>query len=119
MSGIIYENANGRIINGDNLEIMSEFDDNSVDTCISDFPYDLSFMSKDWDTTGNFYSWCYDRATALIRVLKPGGYAAIFGYPTTNHRMKCAFEDAGFKIVEDIDWIYQICARKPMSLSEA
>lgn len=116
MSEIIYENANGRIINGDNLEVMSEFADNSVDTCISDFPYDLSFMSKEWDTTGNFYAWCYDRAIALIRVLKPGGYAAIFGYPTTNHRMKCAFEDAGFKIVEEIDWIYGTGMPKSQSI---
>jgi len=38
--------------------------------------------------------------------MKPGGYVAIFGHPKTNHRMKCAFEDAGFKIVEEIDWVY-------------
>lgn len=38
--------------------------------------------------------------------MKPGGYVAIFGHSKTNHRMKCAFEDAGFKIVEEIDWIY-------------
>lgn len=150
MSEIIYENANGRIINGDNLEVMSEFDDNSVDTCISDFPYAIEFMNNQWDGqrnwnqgTGNhgnfngtgyggkkrpefhtntkddmllFQNWCYDRATALIRVLKPGGYAAIFGYPTTNHRMKCAFEDVGFKIVEEIDWIYGTGMPKSQSI---
>lgn len=37
--------------------------------------------------------------------MKSGGYVAIFGHPKTNHRMKCAFEDTGFKIVEEIDWI--------------
>jgi site-specific DNA-methyltransferase (adenine-specific) len=63
-------------------------------------------MGKKWDTTGNFYDWCFKRAEALYRVIKSGGYVLIFGHPKTNHRMKCAFEDAGFQIVEEIDWIY-------------
>lgn len=103
---IIFKNKNGKIINGDNLEVLKELKDNLFDSCISDFPYDLSFMSKKWDNTGNFYDWNKLRADALFRVIKPGGYVAIFGHPKTNHRMKCAFEDSGFKIVEEIDWIY-------------
>lgn len=63
-------------------------------------------MGKKWDKTGDFYKWSKQRAKGLYRVLKPGGYAAIFGHPKTNHRMKCAFEDAGFRIVDEIDWIY-------------
>lgn len=38
--------------------------------------------------------------------MKPGGYVAIFGHPKMNHRMKCAFEDAEFSVVEEIDWLY-------------
>jgi site-specific DNA-methyltransferase (adenine-specific) len=63
-------------------------------------------MGKKWDNTGNFYKWCFDRAELLFGVIKNGGYVAVFGHPKTNHRMKCAFEDAGFKIVEEIDWVY-------------
>jgi site-specific DNA-methyltransferase (adenine-specific) len=63
-------------------------------------------MGKKWDNTGNFYSWCNKRAEELFRVIKPGGYVLIFGHPKTNHRMKCAFEDVGFNVVEEIDWIY-------------
>jgi site-specific DNA-methyltransferase (adenine-specific) len=63
-------------------------------------------MGKKWDTTGNFYDWCLQRAKSLHRVIKSGGYVLIFGHPKTNHRMKCAFEDAGFQIVEEIDWVY-------------
>jgi len=80
--------------------------DNSVDSCISDFPYDLSFMGRKWDNIGDFYNWNKQRAEGLHRIIKPGGYVAIFGHPKTNHRMKCAFEDSGFRIVEEIDWIY-------------
>jgi site-specific DNA-methyltransferase (adenine-specific) len=98
--------GNGTLINGDNLEVMKNFEDNYFDNCISDFPYDLGFMGKNWDTYSNFYKWCNDRAIELYRIIKHGGYVMIFGHHKTNHRMKCAFEDAGFKIVEEIDWVY-------------
>ncbi|MBS5307760.1 DNA methyltransferase [Clostridium sp.] len=98
--------GNGTLINGDNLEIMKGFKDNHFDNCISDFPYDLGFMGKKWDTYSNFYEWCNKRANELYRIIKHGGYVMIFGHHKTNHRMKCAFEDVGFKIVEEIDWVY-------------
>ena len=102
----IYKTDNGELIHGNNVEVMKTLKDNSVDSCVSDFPYNLSFMSKKWDTTTNFYNWCKDRAEPLYRIIKPGGYVLIFGHPKTNHRMKSAFEDVGFNIVEEIDYIY-------------
>jgi site-specific DNA-methyltransferase (adenine-specific) len=63
-------------------------------------------MGKKWDTYSNFYEWNKQRAEGLYRIVKHGGYVMIFGHHKTNHRMKCAFEDAGFKIVEEIDWCY-------------
>lgn len=103
---VIYQNNNGKIVHSDNIEAMKKIKENSVDSCISDFPYDLSFMGRKWDTTGNFYEWCKARAVELLRIMKSGGYVCIFGHPKTNHRMKSAFEDAGFNIVEEIDWVY-------------
>jgi len=102
----IYKTDNGELIHGDNIEVMEKLKDNSVDSCISDFPYNLGFMGKKWDTTIHFYNWCKARAEPLYRIIKPGGYVLIFGHPKTNHRMKSAFEDAGFNIVEEIDWVY-------------
>lgn len=137
---IVYQSNNGKIIHGDNIEVMKTIEENSIDSCISDFPYAIEFMGKNWDSakhwnTGKgkhgtfegtgysgkkrpafylntnedklvFYDWCYERAIELYRIMKPGGYVCIFGHPKTNHRMKCAFEDVGFQIVEEIDWIY-------------
>ncbi len=103
---VIFKNKNGELIHGDNLEVLLTIKDNLIHSCISDFPYNLSFMGKKWDTQKNFYEWCKLRAEQLYRVLRPGGFALIFGHPKTNHRMKCAFEDVGFNIVEEIDWIY-------------
>jgi len=51
---VIHKTNNGKIVHGDNIEVMKKIKENSVDSCISDFPYDLSFMGKKWDTTGNF-----------------------------------------------------------------
>ncbi len=137
---VIYKTNNGRLVHGDNIEVMKKIKENWVDSCISDFPYAIEFMGKNWDSAKHwhdgegshsefkgtgydgkrrpdfyknskedkmlFYNWCFDRAIELHRIIKPGGYVCIFGHPKTNHRMKCAFEDAGFNIVEEIDWVY-------------
>ena len=91
---------------GDNLELLKQLDDNSVHSCVSDFPYNLSFMGRKWDTIPDYYKWCNERAKELLRVLKPGGYCLIFGGTRTHHRLVCAFEDAGFEIKDEIQWIY-------------
>lgn len=102
---ITYKTEHGKIINDDNIEVMKKIKDNTVDSCISDFPYWLEFMGKNWDK-GVPYDFTYPRAVELYRIMKSGGYVCVFGHPKTNHRMKCAFEDAGFNIVEEIDWVY-------------
>ena len=38
-----------KIIQGDCLEVMEKFKDNSIDTIITDPPYGLEFMGKEWD----------------------------------------------------------------------
>ena len=42
----LYEN---QIICGDNSEVMADMPDNSIDTIITDPPYGLGFMGKEWD----------------------------------------------------------------------
>jgi len=39
-----------RIICGDCLEVMKTWPDNSIDTILTDPPYGLGFMGKEWDT---------------------------------------------------------------------
>ena len=37
---------------GDCLEVMATLPENSIDTIITDPPYELGFMGKKWDNTG-------------------------------------------------------------------
>jgi len=39
-----------QVILGDSLEVLKEIPDNSIDTIITDPPYGLEFMGKEWDT---------------------------------------------------------------------
>jgi site-specific DNA-methyltransferase (adenine-specific) len=89
---------------GDNREVLRTMPDNSVDSIVTDPPYELGFMGKKWDSTGI----AYDQTlwAECLRVLKPGGHLIAFGGTRTYHRMTCAIEDAGFEIRDCIQWIY-------------
>ena len=45
-----YQEENIMIYNGDCLEILKQLPDESVDAVITDPPYGLGFMGKEWDT---------------------------------------------------------------------
>ncbi|NDI85110.1 DNA-methyltransferase [Undibacterium crateris] len=89
---------------GDCVEIMKRFPDNSVDSVVTDPPYEIGFMGKSWDASGIAYNpqmWA-----EVLRVLKPGGHLLAFSGSRTYHRMTCAIEDAGFQIRDQIMWVY-------------
>jgi len=81
-----------KIYLGDNIELLKQLEPNSIHSCVSDFPYNLGFMGKKWDTITNYYDWCKLRAEGIYRTLKPGGYCLIFGGTRTHHRLVCAMK---------------------------
>jgi site-specific DNA-methyltransferase (adenine-specific) len=89
---------------GDCIEVMRGMADNSVDSIVTDPPYELGFMGKSWDSTGIAYS--VELWTEALRVLKPGGHLLAFSGSRTYHRMAVAIEDAGFQIRDQIMWLY-------------
>jgi site-specific DNA-methyltransferase (adenine-specific) len=94
--------VNNAIIHGDCLEVMSEFPNNMVTSIVTDPPYGLSFMGKEWDRDiPGIPFW----ETAL-RVTKPGGMLLAFGGTRTYHRLACAIEDAGWEIRDCLSWLY-------------
>ena len=92
------------ILQGDCLEVLATLPENSVDTCITDPPYELGFMGKKWDSSGIAFQ--PETWHAVYRVLKPGALLLAFGGTRTYHRIACAIEDAGFEIRDTIAWVY-------------
>ena len=45
-----------QILLGNNLDILPTLPDNSVDSIVTDPPYELGFMGKKWDSSGIAYS---------------------------------------------------------------
>ncbi len=90
------------IIKGDCIEEMKKLEENSVDAIVTDPPYGLEFMGKNWDKgVPGVPFW-----EEMLRVLKPGGFLLSFGGTRTYHRMACGIEDAGFEIRDCIMWLY-------------
>jgi site-specific DNA-methyltransferase (adenine-specific) len=83
---------------------MRSMPDNSVDSIVTDPPYELGFMGKSWDDSGIAYDVGVWREA--LRVSKPGGHLLAFGGSRTYHRLARAVEDAGFEIRDQIMWIY-------------
>lgn len=83
-----------KLIHGDNIEVLKQFADNSVDAMVTDPPFGFAFMNKKWD---------YDVPSVAtfrecLRVLKPGAHILVCCGTRTQHRMAVNIEDAGFEI---------------------
>jgi len=89
---------------GSNLDILPTLPDNSVDSIVTDPPYELGFMGKSWDASGIAHNVTLWRE--CLRVLKPGGHLLAFSGSRTYHRMTCAIEDAGFEVRDQMMWVY-------------
>ena len=105
------------ILHGNNLDILPTLPDNSVDSIVTDPPYELGFMGKGWDSSGIAYS--IELWTECLRVLKPGGHLLSFGGTRTFHRVAVAIEDAGFEIRDNIAWLYGSGFPKSLDVSKA
>ena len=102
---------------GDCKEVLKSLQDNSVDSIVTDSPYELGFMGKSWDSTGianDATMWA-----ECLRVLKPGGHLLAFSGTRTYHRMASAIEDAGFEIRDMIEWVYGSGFPKSLNIGKA
>jgi len=106
-----------KVLHGDCVELMRAMPDCSVDSVVTDPPYELGFMGKKWDGAGIAYS--LEMWGEALRVLKPGGHLLAFGGTRTYHRMACAIEDAGFEIRDSIHWVYGSGFPKSLDVSKA
>jgi site-specific DNA-methyltransferase (adenine-specific) len=106
-----------KILHGNNLDILPTLADNSIDSIVTDPPYELGFMGKKWDSSGIAYS--VELWQQCLRVLKPGGHLLSFGGTRTYHRVAVAIEDAGFELRDSIAWLYGSGFPKSLDVSKA
>ncbi len=90
-----------KLLNGDCLVEMPKLAENSVDTILTDPPYGLSFMGKNWDHGVPGVAFWVE----ALRVAKPGAMLFAFGSTRTVHRLACAIEDAGWIIRDRLAWL--------------
>lgn len=109
-----YEDGKGIVIyHGDCREVAPTLE--GATAIVSDPPYGLSFMGKDWDhgIPGKPFWEAIDQACL------PGAMLLAFGGTRTYHRLVCAIEDAGFEIRDCIQWIYGSGFPKSLDISKA
>jgi hypothetical protein len=93
------------IVQGTVETTLATFPPDSFGACLSDPPYGLNFLpgkTKGWDTQVP----SVDVLAALLRVLRPGAWCAMFGHPRLWHRVATNAEDAGFRIRDTLIWLY-------------
>ncbi len=100
---------------GDNLATLKNYPDNHFDSIITDPPYGIAFLGKDWDShtgTLELYKEC-------LRVLKPGGYMLAFSAARTYHQLASNIELAGFEIRDQLMWLYSSGFPKAQDIGKA
>jgi DNA modification methylase len=130
------------VFHGDCRDVMRDLPDDSVDSVVTDPPYDLTankrggsgeasvtlanpygrariggFMGKEWDATGVAFE--IETWAEALRVLKPGGHLLAFGGTRTWHRLAVAIEDAGFEVRDSVAWMYGSGFPKSLDVSKA
>ena len=110
-----YADDRATVFNGDCIDVMRCWADESVDAIVTDPPYGLGFMGSKWDHMPPGVEW----AEECLRVLKPGGHLLAFGGSRTWHRLAVAVEDAGFEMRDSIAWLYGSGFPKSLDVSKA
>jgi len=107
--------TNTTLLHGDCLTVLPTLPANSVDSIVTDPPYGLSFMGKDWDhgVPGEHF-W-----REALRVAKPGAHLLAFGGTRTFHRLAVAIEDAGWEMRDCVMWVYGSGFPKSLDVSKA
>ena len=104
-----------KILCGDNVEILSTLEENSIDICITDPPYGMEIAGAGWDKdVPPAETW-----QEVLRVLKPGAWCLSFCSPELYHRMATKMEDGGFVIRDMVMWMITTKMAKANKLKPA
>ena len=114
---------------GDSFERLKEFAENSVLALVSDPPYLIDFMGREWDTatvettdtgtTVDMQEWHRRWLAEVFRVLQPGGVIKAFSGTRTYHRLAMAMEQVGFQDIQLESWCYSTGFPKGLDVARA
>ena len=100
---------------GMNQDILKSYPDNHFDSIVTDPPYGIEFLGKDWDSnTGAVETW-----KECFRVLKPGGHILAFSAARTYHKLATNIESVGFEIRDQLMWLYASGFPKAQDIGKA
>lgn len=104
-----------RLMIGDCLERMRQLPATTFTAVVTDPPYGLKFMGREWDHgVPGVPFWA-----EALRICKPGAILLAFGGTRTYHRLTCAIEDAGWEIRDCLMWLYGSGFPKNHDISKA
>jgi hypothetical protein len=110
-----YQSGGITLYVGDNREVIPHLEPESIGAVVTDPPYGLSFMGKDWDHgIPGVHFW-----EAFSTVMLPGAHLLAFGGTRTFHRLAVAIEDAGFEIRDTLSWMYGSGFPKSLDVGKA
>ena len=104
---------------GDCIGAMKQWDDNSVDHCITDPPYNMSkknglgwafsshvTMSEEWDiySRAEYLEFCRAWLAEVCRVVRPNGNILIFGSFHNIYDLGHIVHDLDLKVINSIVW---------------
>ena len=104
--------------NGNSLDLLKEIESDSVDCMVTDPPYGISFMGKDWDKAVpdvNIWKEC-------LRTMKPGAFAFVMCSPRSDVQaeMVIKLKESGFEVgFTPVYWVYASGFPKSMNISKA
>ena len=106
------------IRNGNSLDLLKDVKSDSVDCMVTDPPYGISFMGKDWDkAVPDITIW-----KECIRVMKSGAFAFVMCSPRSDVQaeMVIKLKEAGFDIgFSPCYWTFASGFPKAMNVSKA
>ena len=130
------------LLQGDCLEQLESYPDNSIDCVITDPPYFIDGLDNKWSAKAvsasepnshikhlpkgmkfdkkqvkNLFDFYLKVSRLLFQKMKPGAYFLSFSSPRLYHAIAMACEIAGFEVRDMINWVYSHSMPKGMSVS--
>jgi DNA modification methylase len=108
------------LLHGAVEDALSFIPDNSVDAVCTDPPYalDMGGGTAHWDrySARGFATWCESWSRECLRIAKPGSWMLAASSARTVHRLTQGMEDAGWQIIDGIDWVYPVSFHRAVDL---